>query len=208
MPYTNRNKLEKIETNTQINTWGETQSRSLDRVDESLDGVLSFTLSGDKSLKYENGADDEAHYAIFNITGGTGGRIIFQPVQGVYLIRNGSSGTVDCTIDGVQMARLEPGTITQVFCDGVNNLYQIGMAGVSLTKAIADAEARARVYADQLVGVGQTPGLPGQAGAPGRVIKTNGTSAFWDFIAVEDIEGLQEQINASRNFAIAIAAIL
>lgn len=208
MPYTLRNKIEKIETNTQIDTWGDSQSRGLDRTDEALDGVLSFALNGDKVLKYENDATDEAHYAIFNVTGGIGGRILFQPVQGLYLIRNGSSGNVFCTIDGVQGATIEPNTITQVFCDGVNSLYQIGTAGLSLTKAVADAEARAKAYADGLAFEGVEGGLPGQAGAPGRVIKTNGVTAFWDFVAVEDVAGLQEQINDTRNFAIAIAAIL
>lgn len=208
MPYTLRNGLEKIETNTQINTWGETQSRALDRLDESLDGVLTFVLSGDKNLTYTTDAQDESHYAIFNIAGGTGGRIFLQPRQGVYLVRNATSGAVFVTIDGIQGANVEAGTVTQIFCDGVNSVYQIGMAGVSITKAVEDAEARAKAYADGLAFEGVEGGLPGQAGAPGRVIKTNGVSAYWAFVAVEDVQGLQDEIASARNFAIAIAAIL
>ena len=106
-----------------------------------VDGLYAFPLSGDKYIAYTNGSNDEAHYAGYTITGGTGGRVFLQPISSTYLIRNIIPATFDAngkqttvgdvlfTIDGTNGAIVPAGVTTIIVNDGVSNVWQIGVGG-------------------------------------------------------------------------------
>jgi hypothetical protein len=209
MPYTDRTRLEQIEPGEQLDTWGVTQNRTLIRVDEALKGALTFTLSGDRALIYSNDDTDEAHYAALNVTGGVGGRILLQPQQGWFIVHNAASGPVTVTITGVQGTIVEPGATTIVLNDGVSSVYQISPSSTkSLKQYVDDGLAAERAYANGLAFEAVDGQLPAQTGNAGRFMRTNGTTANWEFVTIDTIQGLSAKLAEQNNFAIAAAAIL
>ncbi len=206
MAYTSRGRFEKIDVGSQIDTWGVTQNRTLDRQDEAINGALNLAINGDKSLIYANDLTDEAHYAAINITGGVGGRVILQPIQGIWFVKNGSVGNVTFTVGGTGGTILLPGTSTVVFCDGVN-VHQLGFGG-PLKQYIDDGLNAERAYADSLAFETVSGQLPGQNGNAGRFLKTNGLTAGWAQVNITDIADLAAELERNKSFAIAAAAIL
>lgn len=122
---TARNRLEKQGAGENSNTWGTKLNVDLDLIDESIDGVTSFTLSGSKTLTNTNYVSDEARKRVLNITGGTGGTVTIPNVEKVYLVRNGSTGSVIITTGSGTTATIPTLIQTWVFCDGSNAVYSI-----------------------------------------------------------------------------------
>lgn len=220
MPATSLNRIETINTGSQPGTWGETLNRNWKRVDEMVDGLYGFPLSGDKFIVYSNGSNDEAHFAGFTITGGTGGRVHLQPIASTYLVRNliapqfdangnqTSYGDVLFTINGTSGAVIPAGVTTIIVNDGVSNVWQIG-AGAEGNKAYVDRKIAETVdYAEQLAFETVTGNLPGQSAHVGEFLTTDGTTAGWKKVNITDVPGLAEALEDQLNQAIAAALIL
>jgi hypothetical protein len=148
--YTTRNGFEKIDVGSEVDAWGDSEHYTLDRTDEALDGILSITLSGDRTLTASATESDEIHYAIINVTGGSGGRIIYPLRQVQHVIRNGTTGTILLTTNNSGFeATIQPGETALCVCDGVNRVFLLSPTGNTSVKAYVDAaEVRAKTYTD------------------------------------------------------------
>ena len=119
--YTTRNRLEKQGTGENSNSWGlRLNAYTFDLMDASLDGIVAFTLSGNKTLTSANGADDESRRRFLRVTGGTGGTITIPSVEKWYIVRNGASGNVTLTTGAGTAAVVAPTITTFIACDGTN----------------------------------------------------------------------------------------
>lgn len=178
MPYSTRNKLEKPDTGTFINTWGLHESALKDRLDGSLDGVLAFALSGNKTLIVANDATDEAHNRCLSITGGSGGQITVPSVEKIYIVSVSPACTGDYIITaGGASATVHPGEIVTVVCNAAD--CRRSTAPRDFPAPINGTDAANKAYVDS-VAFSTAPGVfPGQAGAANQFPKSNGTSVSW-----------------------------
>lgn len=118
---TSRNRFEKQGTGENVNSWGvRLNQNGLDLIDSALDGVVSFTLSGNKTLTSSNFSADEARMRVINVTGGTGGTITVPSVEKYYLVRNAAAGPVYITTGGGAQAMIAPGSINIALSDNTN----------------------------------------------------------------------------------------
>ena len=119
--FTDRNRLEKQAAGESNNTWGERLNDNvIQLVDEALDGVTAFTLSGARTLTSNSAASDESRKRVLHVTGGTGGTITIPNAEKNYLVRNGSSGNVVVTTGSGTTATVPSGSMIWVICTGAN----------------------------------------------------------------------------------------
>ena len=201
---TTRNRLIKQGTGENLNTWGANlNTGALDLIDAALDGLVSFSLSGTRTLTSTNYADDESRRRIIFITGGTGGSVTVPSVEKLYIVRNGSSGNVTVGHVGGSQVTVPAGAITIVICDGAN---AFGGGTDVLTLAAANAYTDATAFA-ATAGI-----LPGQTSNSGKYLSTNGTSALWQAVTVAGISDYvadqTTRADALRAQAIAFAVAL
>lgn len=135
---TSRNRLRKPESGQYANAWAPELNGDFgsDRLDEALDGFVSFTLSGSKTLTPTNYETDEARMRVVNITGGTGGTVTIASVEKWYWVRNGSTGNATFTCGGTT-AIIPAGAVGVILCNGINCYAQ----NVDATASAASAAA-------------------------------------------------------------------
>lgn len=164
------------------NTWGDVlNSEVFDLVDEALRGLVSFALSGSKTLTTGNGVSNEARRAIIWITGGTGGTVTVPTLSKAFAVVNQATGDVTITAGGTG-AVVKAGESLQVICDGasVRRVQATDMAGAKLAGVGAPTnsnDAATKGYVDALAFAAVD--LPGQVGNAGKYLKTDGTNATW-----------------------------
>lgn len=191
--YTERNRLEQQLTGSNINIWGDILNALFGRLDESLDGVKSFALSGTKTLITANDNTDEAHFRAIVVTSGSGGSIIIPPVQKIYLVKNNASGDVSLLEGAGAVAIVKPSEMIFVMCDGVDTyrMNVVDMMGQRLRDVgtpLVDSDAATKAYADGLAFGGVE--LPGQGpGTIGAVLRSDGTTAGWALLTIADVPG-------------------
>lgn len=171
---TTRNRLRKQEVGAKTNAWGTdwNEDGGSDRLDEAMDGVVAFALSGTKTLTSTNYETDEARMRIINVTGGTGGTITIPALEKWYLVRNGASGDVIIS-NGSNSVTLSSGEVNCVVTNGTT-IYS----------------ANAKTYVDaQILAASLSAELPSQAGNAGKYITTDGTNASWAAISLSSISG-------------------
>lgn len=142
---TTRNRLRKLEPGQYANSWGPEQNEDFgsDRLDQALDGLVSFALSGNKTLSSTNYETDEARMRMVIITSGTGGNVTIPSVEKWYLVLNLASGTVTFkTSGGTTNADVPAGTLAPVMCDGAK-CYTQPLASYMLAAAASAAAALA-----------------------------------------------------------------
>jgi hypothetical protein len=142
---TTRNRLEKQAAGENSNTWGSRLNTNLiDMVDEALDGVTSFSLSGSKTLTDEDWTTDESRKRVLNITSGTGGTVTIPNVEKVYLVRNATPGSVTIQTGTPAASSVIPaGSMQWVFCDGAAGVFapHARPHGARVTKAASQGRA-------------------------------------------------------------------
>lgn len=118
---TTRNRLEKQATGENFNTWGTTFNGGggSDSLDDALDGIAAYSLSGSKTLTSTNYVANEARMRVQNITGGTGGTVTIPTVEKAYLVRNASSGNVTFS-NGASSLAIAAGNVEWVFTNGTD----------------------------------------------------------------------------------------
>lgn len=155
--HTPSNRLEKQAPGENSDSWGaRLNDNTIELIDEGMDGVVSFTLSGSKTLTEFEEATDEARQRVLNITGGTGGTITIPNLKKNYIIINGSSGDVILTTGTGTTATVKSGNAQTVVCDGgdVCRACAVTNYGTSLITA-------GSVRATGTGGVGYTTGAGG-----------------------------------------------
>jgi hypothetical protein len=176
-----------------LNVWGTTLNVGVFQLlEDAMAKRVPLTLSGAYTLATANGATDEARCAFLDVIGGSGGTITIPSVEKVYLVNNSSTGDAAVTTGAGAVATLAPGEMNLVVCDATN-VKMLGVNGLSL-----------KAYVDATAWTYNAGALPAQAGAAGKFVKTDGTTANWDQIQVDDVAGLQTSIDAS---ALAFALI-
>lgn len=119
--FTTRNRAEKQGIGENNNGWGTILNGNvIDMFDEALDGMVSFTLSGTKTLSTASGATDEARKRFLNVTGGTGGTITIPNLEKLYFVRNQSSGNVVLSTGSGTTGTIPTLTNGWAVCEGGN----------------------------------------------------------------------------------------
>ena len=181
--YTPRLRLELQAAGENLNTWGAPKlNNAISRIDAAIAGRAEIVLAGAPyNLSASNG-DDEARSAILDFSGTGPATVTLPSVSKLYLARNGASGAVTLTTGAGATLILAAGDAALVACDG-SNVFSLVIGGTSI-KAYIDA---VRAYVDQQAWDAQAGILPGQGGAGGRFLKTDGTSPTWAAPAVADL---------------------
>jgi hypothetical protein len=126
--YTDRNRLEMQAPGENSDAWGEILNDGvIALLDASLDGMVSFTLSGSKTLSDEDGDTDESRCRFLNITSGTGGTVTIPDVEKWYLVRNNTSGTVTITTGTGTSGDVAAGGWAIVVSTGANTVFAINL---------------------------------------------------------------------------------
>ncbi len=179
---TSSNRFEKQGTGENANTWGSRlNDNTIELIDDAIDGLAAYALSGAKTLVSTNYAADEARMAIQHITSGTGGTVTIPGVHKWYLVKNTSSGTVTFTTGAGTTGVVAAGDQRIVVCDGTNvyNLRALNYGAelpVSTGTPTLSTQMATKGYVD---GISFSSSLPGQAGQAGKFITTDGTTASW-----------------------------
>lgn len=159
--WTTRNRLEKQAPGENNNTWSANlNDNTIQLTDEALDGVVSFTLSGSKTLTSNESATDEARKRVLNVTGGSGGTITIPNLEKTYIVRNASTGTVTVTTGTGTTAAIPEGVIATVISTGSNQVYAGIYANVDGDYG-STALTAGGILASGSTGVGYTTGAGG-----------------------------------------------
>ena len=146
--YSDRLKLELMETGANANTWGNNTNTNLETLDAFSGGYLSKSVAGSSNVTLtSNNADPtaEASNKVIELTGALTGDIhVFIPaVENNYLIYNNTSGsqtvTVAATGHGANGAVISQGGWHWVYCDGSAN-FNVTEAEFTTTNASALTE--------------------------------------------------------------------
>lgn len=96
--YTSNTGIEKIGAGEQAGTWGNTTNNNLDIVDRTLNGVVTLTITGDKTLTTSDGTLSEGQYKVIVLSGSPSGsfNLTIDPndQQKWYFIKNSTNQTV------------------------------------------------------------------------------------------------------------------
>lgn len=182
-----------------LNTWGQPKlNNALRRLVKGIAGFLTKSLTGNVTLTSSNSSTDpneyEARHAMLKFTGGGAYTVTIPSVSKSYdSIWNACTGALTITTGAGATATIAVGEIVGVMCDGAN-VYKIKpanydgaiLSGLGAPQASSDAATKG--YVDGVAF--NSTDLPGQnAGTDGKFIRSNGSVASWETIAVADVDG-------------------
>ena len=122
--YTSNTKKEKIGAGEQAGTWGNTTNNNLDIVDRTLNGVVTLTITGNKTLTTSDGTLSEGHYKILVLSGSPSGAfdLTIDPndQQKWFFIKNSTNQTATVKQGGGSGTTVALATNTSgiIFADG------------------------------------------------------------------------------------------
>lgn len=127
--YTSNGGIEKIGAGEQAGAWGTTTNNNLDIIDRTLNGLVTLTISGDKTVSTSDGTLSEGHYKILVLAGSPSGgfNLLIDPndQQKWFFIKNttNQTATVKQKDSGASdgsgtTVALATGTSAIVFADG------------------------------------------------------------------------------------------
>ena len=130
--YTANTGIEKIGSGEQAGTWGTTTNVNFDIIDDSLNGVLSLTISGNTTLTTSDGAISNGHHRVL-LLGGTPSSAFTLTIdpndqQKWYLVKNNTGQS--CTIkqgggSGTTVV-MATGTSAIIYADGTGGNANVG----------------------------------------------------------------------------------
>lgn len=170
---TTSGRLRKIEVGTRINLWGSDWNTNLDLLDDQIDGFGTTVVNADVTLSSANFASDESRKAIQKFTGAGGFTVTIPSVRKRYIVWNACTAAVTLSAGGTSYV-IDPNSIELVLCDG-SNVKPVGYNGLNLKQYVAS------------VVLGTLSGLPAVSGNAGKVMYTDGASAFWKLPEVADL---------------------
>ena len=196
-------------TGENINLWGDKLNVVLDHADYAVAGWLSKALTSDYTLTTANTADDEARAAMLKFTGSGPFAVTIPSVSKSYDIWNACSAALTVKTGAGTTVVLDPGEIVRVVCDGSNVKRSQGTNFSSQQlNAIADPtsaqQAATKAYVDQVAFTANAGVLPGQVGANGWALFSNGSNALLKQIASTDLSDFNSNIKGVQ-VALAVA---
>ena len=124
--YTSNTGIEKIGAGEQAGTWGNTTNNNLDIVDRTLNGVITLTITGDKTLTTSDGTLSEGHYKVLVLSGSPSGafNLLIDPndQQKWFFIKNSTNQTATVKQGGGSGTTVALATNTSgiIFADGTD----------------------------------------------------------------------------------------
>jgi len=199
-------------TGENINLWGDKLNAVLSHADYAVAGWLTKALSGDYVLTTANAADDEARAAMLKFTGAGPFAVTIPSVSKAYDVWNACAAPLTVTTGAGTAATLNPGETARLVCDGSNVRRSQGteFGGQQIT-GLADPTspqmAATKAYVDQTAFTANAGILPGQGGASGQYLKTNGVNALWQPLSSADLSdtAARDATALGRSVAFAIA---
>jgi hypothetical protein len=146
--YSDRLKLELMETGANANTWGNNTNTNLETLDAFTGGYLSKSVAGSANVTLTTANADpsaESSNKVIELTGALTGDIhVFIPaVENNYLIYNNTSGSQSVTVAATGHAAngtaISQGAWHWLYCDGASN-YNVTEATFTTTNASALTE--------------------------------------------------------------------
>ena len=125
--YTSNGGIEKIGAGEQAGAWGTTTNNNLDIIDRTLNGLVTLTISGDKTVSTSDGTLSEGHYKILVLAGSPSGgfNLLIDPndQQKWFFIKNTTNQTATVKQGGGSgtTVALATGTSAIVFADGTGS---------------------------------------------------------------------------------------
>ena len=122
--YTSNTGIEKIGAGEQAGTWGNTTNNNLDIVDRTLNGVITLTITGNKTLTTSDGTLSEGHYKVLVLSGSPSGAfdLTLDPndQQKWFVIKNSTNQTATVKQGGGSGTTVALATNTSgiIFADG------------------------------------------------------------------------------------------
>ena len=122
--YTSNTGIEKIGAGEQAGTWGNTTNNNLDIVDRTLNGVITLTITGNKTLTASDGTLSEGHYKVLVLSGSPSGAfdLTIDPndQQKWFFIKNSTNQTATVKQGGGSGTTVALATNTSgiIFADG------------------------------------------------------------------------------------------
>ena len=122
--YTDNTGVELIGAGEQAGTWGNTTNNNLKIIDRTLNGVVTLTITGDKTLTTTNGTLSEGHYKVLVLSGSPSGafNLTIDPndQQKWFFIKNSANQTATVKQGGGSgsTVAIATGTSAIVFADG------------------------------------------------------------------------------------------
>jgi cytoskeletal protein CcmA (bactofilin family) len=186
--YTANTGIEKIGSGEQAGTWGTTTNVNFDIIDDSLNGVLSLTISGNTTLTTSDGAISNGHHRVL-LLGGTPSSAFNLTIdpnnqQKWYLVKNSTGQS--CTIkqgggSGTTVV-MATGTAAIIYADGTGANANVGNIS---TDVLGDT----------------SPQLGGNLDVNGKLIKfgdagTAGTDDTLEFGADDDMQLYHDATNS------------
>ena len=186
--YTANTGIEKIGSGEQAGTWGTTTNVNFDIIDDSLNGVLSLTISGNTTLTTSDGAISNGHHRVL-LLGGTPSSAFTLTIdpndqQKWYLVKNNTGQS--CTIkqgggSGTTVV-MATGTSAIIYADGTGGNANVGNISTDVLG-----------YTSQQLG--------GNLDVNGKLIKfgdagTAGTDDTLEFGASDDMQLYHDAINS------------
>lgn len=183
-------------TGENINLWGDKLNAVLGHADYAVAGWLTKALSGDTALSTANAGDDEARAAMLKFTGAGPFTVTVPSVTKAYTVWNACTGAVTLTTGAGTSVLVDPGDLVQVVCDGAN-VKTPGYGGASI-----------KDWVTQVAWSYNAGALPGQAGAAGKFVRTDGTAASWQAVTTADITDFATYDSKRLGIAVALAVAL
>jgi len=122
--YTDNTGVELIGAGEQAGTWGNTTNNNLKIIDRTLNGVVTLTITGDKTLTTTNGTLSEGHYKVLVLSGSPSGafNLTIDPndQQKWFFIKNSTNQTATVKQGGGSGSTVALATNTSgiIFADG------------------------------------------------------------------------------------------
>ena len=198
--YTANTGIEKIGSGEQAGTWGTTTNTNFDIIDDSLNGVLTITVTGETTLTTSDGVLSNGHHKVILLAGSPSSAfdLIIAPndVQKYYFIKNSTGQTATVLQGGGSgtTVAIGAGASAIVYADGTGS--NANVATVS-TDVLGDS----------------SPQLGGNLDVNGKLIKfgdagTAGTDDTLEFGASDDMQLYHDGTNsfiANKTGALKIA---
>jgi hypothetical protein len=196
-------------TGENINLWGDKLNAVLTHADYAVAGWLTKALTGDYALTAANAADDEARAAMLKFTGAGPFAVTIPSVSKAYDVWNACAAPLTVKTGAGTAVTLNAGEIARVVCDGSNVRRSQGteFGGQQITGVAdptsAQMAATMGYVTSQIMGA-MSGSFPGQAGAGGSALFTNGATPFWKPIASTDLSDFNSNIKGLQ-VALAVA---
>jgi hypothetical protein len=204
-----RSGLQKVTVGEQVNVWGLSINTDLDLADDMITGWADIALTASIILTSTNFVANQARLAMLHFSG-TGAFTVTVPgLSKAYTIWNGCTGVLTM-FNGTSTVTIQPGEIMPIVTDGgpvFKRVQAIDFGGQQITGVgdpTSPQQAATMAYVTAQIMGAFSGSFPGQGGANGWALFSNGVTPFWKQIASTDLSDFNTRILGTQ-VALAVA---